>query len=475
MQDLVFNPYLPFWEYVPDGEPHVFGDRLYVYGSHDRRDGASYCQEDYVVWSAPVNDLSQWRCEGVSYHRTDDPRHAATGGADLMAPDVAQGPDGRYYLYYCDDMTAIGVAVSDVPEGPFAYLDIVRTAGGEPLADGSPFDPGVLVDEGRVWLYWGFDPSKFLGEEAVDRSGAFVVELEADMHTCKGSPVKIAPGYVESKGTSFEGHAFFEASSPRRIGDRYYFVYSSELGHELCYATAPAPTGPFAFGGTIVSIADVGYRGNTVEQAYPANTHGGLVCVGGQWYVFYHRHTHKRQYSRQGCAERIEIERDGSIPQVEMTSCGLNGGPLPTGAVYPAHIACGIRGPEGVVHISTHRHRRPSDPYLVQEGDRETGSMVAANLQDGAELTFKYFAFTGAERACAITARGSFEGTVEVLSITPAGEVARIGEVAVGPAEQWQSQAGSIEIPAAMLGVRLVPRGTGALDVRDIYLGVDQL
>lgn len=25
-----FNPYLPSWEYVPDGEPYVFGDRVYV-------------------------------------------------------------------------------------------------------------------------------------------------------------------------------------------------------------------------------------------------------------------------------------------------------------------------------------------------------------------------------------------------------------------------------------------------------------
>ena len=31
----VTNPYLPSWEYVPDGEPYVFGDRVYVYGSHD--------------------------------------------------------------------------------------------------------------------------------------------------------------------------------------------------------------------------------------------------------------------------------------------------------------------------------------------------------------------------------------------------------------------------------------------------------
>ena len=35
-QPILHNPYLPSWEYVPDGEPHVFQDRVYVYGSHDR-------------------------------------------------------------------------------------------------------------------------------------------------------------------------------------------------------------------------------------------------------------------------------------------------------------------------------------------------------------------------------------------------------------------------------------------------------
>ena len=38
-----FNPYLPSWEYVPDGEPHVFGDRVYVYGSHDKFNGKAFC------------------------------------------------------------------------------------------------------------------------------------------------------------------------------------------------------------------------------------------------------------------------------------------------------------------------------------------------------------------------------------------------------------------------------------------------
>ena len=40
MKERVFNPYLPRWEYIPDDEPHAFGDRVYVYGSHDRFNGA---------------------------------------------------------------------------------------------------------------------------------------------------------------------------------------------------------------------------------------------------------------------------------------------------------------------------------------------------------------------------------------------------------------------------------------------------
>ena len=36
MKNHGMNPYLPSWEYVPDGEPHVFGKRVYIYGSHDR-------------------------------------------------------------------------------------------------------------------------------------------------------------------------------------------------------------------------------------------------------------------------------------------------------------------------------------------------------------------------------------------------------------------------------------------------------
>ena len=95
------NPYLPSWEYVPDAEPHIVDGRVYIYGSHDLFNGLNFCLGDYVCWSAPVDDLGNWRYEGVIFKREQDPaapKIRLTNG--LAAPDMIQGPDGRFYLYY---------------------------------------------------------------------------------------------------------------------------------------------------------------------------------------------------------------------------------------------------------------------------------------------------------------------------------------------------------------------------------------
>ena len=84
------NPYLPSWEYIPDGEPYVFNGRVYVYGSHDRFNGHAFCLNDYVCWSAPVDDLSDWRYEGVIYKKTDDPLNP-DGSMCLYAPTLLLG------------------------------------------------------------------------------------------------------------------------------------------------------------------------------------------------------------------------------------------------------------------------------------------------------------------------------------------------------------------------------------------------
>ena len=109
-----------------------------------------------------------------------------------------------------------------------------------------------------------------------------MAELEPDMLTLKEVPVMMVPGQLQEKGTGFKGHGFFEASSMRKVGKKYYFVYSSHLSHELCYAVSDYPNRDFSYGGTLISNGDIGYQGNTVPKNMMGNNHGGMTCVNGQ-------------------------------------------------------------------------------------------------------------------------------------------------------------------------------------------------
>ena len=91
-----------------------------------------------------------------------------------------------------------------------------------------------------------------------------------------------------------------------------------------------------------MSIGDIGLVEERQAVNYLGNTHGGLVQIAGQWYIFYHRHTNGHRNSRQMCAEPVTITDDGRIAQTEVTSCGLNGGPLRGNGRYEARIACNL-------------------------------------------------------------------------------------------------------------------------------------
>lgn len=446
MKKQVFNPYLPSWEYVPDGEPYVYGDRLYVFGSHDEFDGKDFCQNDYVCWSAPVEDLSAWRLEGTIYKTIQDPD--AKKNSFLQAPDVIQGADGRFYLYYTLCLAPfMGVAVSDNLTGPYEYYGKVRMENGHVIGSKKgelfQFDPGVFCDDdGKYYLYSGFAPSeKGIGAvfcKMYNMKGAFVMELAEDMITVITKPKRIIPKTGHSGGTGFEGHEFYEASSMRKIGGKYYFIYSSVLSHELCYAVSNRPNGGFCYGGTLVSIGDVGYNGNECALNYTGNTHGSLVRVKGQWYVFYHRQTNRNLFSRQGCAEPVAIGKDGMIRQVEITSCGLNGGPLEGKGEYSAHIACNLMGKDGVyMYGRFHNKKWKEHPYFTQTGkDRERdGDQYIANMKDGAIAGFKYFDFKGLEKV-AVLVSGDGRGEMVVKTGLGGNAVGRI-PVQAGFGKTW--------------------------------------
>ena len=426
MKQQVFNPFLPSWEYVPDGEPHIFGDRVYVYGSHDHFGAPMFCVNNYVCWSAPVDDLSDWRYEGVIYRKTQDPGNPF-GIRSLYAPDVTRGPDGKYYLYYAFDFLGeMGVAVCDTPAGQYEFYGKVHfkdgkvwgKRNGEPF----PFDPGVLTDaDGRVYLYSGFATKvPFLASRChnLTNDGGVVLELEQDMVTIKTGPELLFP--IKGKEGAFRDHAFFEASSIRKVDDKYCFVYSSEHNHELCYAMSDSPKGPFAYGGTLVDLGNLYLDGNTDEKNatnYLGNTHGGMLEIDGQWYIFYHRQTNRSSYARQACAEKLMRTSDGGFRQAEVTSCGLNQGPLKGIGKYEARIACNLWSKEGTGRYDCSNRKRvfANHPYFTQSGgDREeNGDQYIANMRDGAVAGFKYFNMEGADNI-SVEVRGKAKGIMQV-------------------------------------------------------------
>lgn len=472
-----FNPYLPSYEYVPDAEPHIVDGRVYIYGSHDLFNGLNFCLGDYVCWSAPVGDLSNWRYEGCIYKREQDPaapRIRLTNG--LAAPDMVQGPDGKYYLYYFMGGTKmISVAVCDEPAGKYEFYGYVKYEDEVPVGKKNEpfqFDPGIFMDDdGRLYMYSGFalagNPILLDGSKPTEH-GAMCFELDPkDMLTVLSGPEYIGiAGEKESIGTPYEGHAFLEASSMRKFGNTYYFIYSSLNSHELCYATSDNPTHGFQYGGILVSNGDIGLSGVTdVKHAknYTGNTHGSLIEINGNYYIFYHRHTNRKQSSRQACAERIRFE-DGKFYQAENTSCGLNNGPLEGRGKYPAYIACNLYGKDGTMFYSMIKHRKGSYPFFTQEGkDREEGpDQYVANVCDGSVVGFKYFDLAKTKEI-RINLKGNARGTVLVKD----GDTAQANvlvEIPVTPAKNGHGFVGKLENVKNNQALFFTFQGKGSFD-----------
>lgn len=259
--------------------------------------------------------------------------------------------------------------------------------------DRQQFDPGIFIDDDKkIYLYSGFSstpevierikkkiPGSALKGFNLKCDGSWVCQLEEDMLTLKGDYKMIVPGVENSVGTGFEGHEFFEASSMRKYNGKYYYIYSSVLSHELCYAMSEYPDRDFVYKGVLHSNGNIGV--DDKPTYYYGNNHGSLVKINGHYYIFGHRHTNKHQYSRQGVAEEIFMNKDGTFNQAEMTSCGLNGRPLKAQGTYPAYIACVLMKDKAL--LSSEKTDLSRHPAIVQD--------EIVDIQDGTVIGYKYF------------------------------------------------------------------------------------
>lgn len=355
------NPYLPVWEYIPDGEPRVFGDRIYVYGSHDKAGSTRFC--DYVLkcWSASTDDLEHWTCHGDIFHTKDDRDHLADADwageeNELYAPDVVE-KDGKYYLYAYIAGAKGCVAVSEKPEGPFHLVSQYRYDMPEEVCvDGQFIDPGVLVDDdGRVYIYCGFQRSF-----AAEVNPQNMYEILPDTYVQDVIPIEpdVEHGFADEKSL------FFEACSPRKINGKYYLIYSPKQGSRLAYAVSDKPLGPFCYKGYIIDN-EIDYPGG--------NDHGSVVKIHDQWYIFYHKMTNGTIFSRRGCVEPITLDDEGNFSTVEMTSLGFSK------ALYPfeitqAEYACVLK----------------NGPFITEKNVLER---VVTHILDGSVIGYKYFDF----------------------------------------------------------------------------------
>ncbi len=493
---IIFNPLLPLNVYIPDVEPHIFGDRLYLFGSHDQEGGTTFCMLDYEVFSAPVSDLTQWRSEGIIYRSSQDPLYSEKYRY-MYAPDVVQGRDGRYYLYYAlaGDRGRNGfdgpirIAVCASPAGKYQYYGYVRSSDGMPFTRKIPFDPAVICDESTTHLYYGWSlpvdrPKSLLKKWIVQHimcamfhktpaqinaepegiMGAYSVCLGSDMCTVEKGPSLVVPGQPDAKGTSFEGHAFFEASSIRKIGDIYYFIYSSQKNHELCYATSKFPDRDFVFGGTIISQGDVGLaqRAEADRLNMTGNNHGSLVQVNGQWYVFYHRHTHGNSYNRQACAEPVTISPDGFIPQVPVTSSGLYGAPLPASGLYPAVCACILTNGH-MPHAANRLRKKVSFPHITHQGN----DRFIAEIRNRTYIGYRNFIFYEKTRLT-LRMRGNMRGTLFLFYQLDAKPICTLP---LTPSEDWADY--SVDLGLSLFPLEtplyLLYTGRGSLSLLSLY------
>ena len=472
------NPYLPLWEHLPDGEPRVFEDpdnpgkfRAYIIGSHDITYSA-YCGNDIRMWSAPVEDLSQWRDEGPIFTWFVDGQWDTMFAPELVEVNDRETGERVYYLYpHSRGWRRVGtVCKGSRPSGPFTPVNL--TDDGRQCVPGSliDFDPSVYVEpvndkkdpdykKGfRAYAFYGFQHSTAI---ELDPNTMYSLRPGTEIHDYF-IPASERYGVVrDPEGTEYPSlykgqnpgdFNFFEASSIRKIANKYVMVFSGYSGPDyglgstnsaLRYAYGDSPLGPWRSGGVLVDSRGVvpnedGTHLTTTNAAH--NTHGSLQEINGQWYVFYHRPPRGFGNARQPMVapvkimlEKKSVAKGGELKIVaydpyapnnewtasasdgtcytgaEVTSEGFQIFGLPPYRYYSAGIACYMTG----------------NDWLQDNHDVWNNHMDLAGITNKGIVGFKYFGFGGLDKDTkgvkAFEGTKAGDGTELNLFLTPGG------------------------------------------------------
>ena len=399
--------------YTADPAPMVHNGRVYLYTGHDEDGSTYFTMKEWRVYSSA--DMVNWTDHG-------SPMSLATfswASADAWAGHVVPR-NGKFYWYVpvknrATGRMAIGVGVATSPTGPFT------DAIGRPLAENGEIDPHVLIDDdGQAYLYWG-------------NPNLWYVRLNPDMISYSGGVNRIpltTAGFGARTGNPSRPTLYEEGPWVYKRNGLYYNVFAAQCCSEfIAYSTAPTPTGPWTYRGTVMPT-----------QGGSFTNHAGIVDFKGGSYFFYHNGALPGGggFTRSVAVERFSYRADGSLPTITMTGAGApqNGTLDP----YARQEAETIAWSSGV------------------ETERSAGGgMNVGYLDNGDHIKVKGVAFgAGATAFSARVASATSGGRIEVRLGSLTGPVA--GTCTVPGTGGWQAWT-TVTCPVS-----------GATGTQDLYL-----
>ncbi|GIJ06988.1 hypothetical protein Van01_02020 [Micromonospora andamanensis] len=399
--------------YTADPAPLVHNGRVYVYTGRDEDGSTYFTMREWRVFSSA--DMVNWTDHGV-------PMNLATfswASADAWAGHVIER-NNQFYWYVpvknrATGRMAIGVGVSSSPTGPF------RDALGRPLLENGEIDPHAFIDDnGQAYLYWG-------------NPNLWYVRLNSDMISFSGGLTQIpltTAGFGTRTGNPSRPTLYEEGPWVYKRNGTYYMIWAAECcGEFIAYSTAPGPTGPWTYRGTVMP-----------RQGSSFTNHPGIVDFSGRSYFFYHNGALPGGggFTRSVAVEQFTYRADGTIPSMNMTTTG----PPQVGTLNPF-----VRQEAETIAWNSG----------IETERASSGGMNVWSIDNGDWIKVKGVAFgTGASSFTARVASAAAGGNIEVRLDSATGPL--VGTCRVPGTGGWQTW---VDTSCAI---------SGATGTRDLYL-----
>ncbi len=405
--------------YLADPSVLVTEERVYVYCSNDDESPLQGGYNIPNVVCVSSSDMKNWTDHGIVFDAERD-----TSWAKKTWAPCAIERDGKTYLYFGNGGADIGVVKGDSPIGPFKdelgrALITHGTPGVQPAENMWLFDPGVFIDnDGQAYIYFGGN-----GDDNVRAA-----KLKKDMVTLDGEVIKMhAPN-------------FFEAAWVWRIGDTYYFSYSTtpSAAMRIDYMTSKHPTKGFEYAGIVADQPPINNN----------NNHACEFKFKGKWYHVYHNRIVAKEagipgaFRRNIAIEEFSYDDDGSIEKVVYTTEGV----------------------EQVEHVNPYE-RVEAEMFAAQQGIEtepcKAGGMNITDAQDGdwIKVAGVDFGEKGASKVAVSVAGVARDCRIEMRLGSPDGKrIARVKVPSTGGGQEWENVVGEV---------------MGATGVHDLYIRFD--